>query len=298
MAVDTSPAAPTGAAAQPKTKPVVVDWTEMLSVMATAMSDFNCPFSQGLTGLLNHSEKLSNAYERIDHLETKMAEKDSAIYAMGNDITELNKKVSDQSDEIDDLRAEIDELKIGLASVTDKQTADDKMLLPERLDELDQYGRRSMIRVSGVPQLSENENTLDVVLSTIKDKLNIQLEKSDIDRTHRLGPFDKDADKPRNIVIKFSNYTARTLIYGQRKKLSKAGMYMNDHLTAIRSRLLYVARQYKKLGLLNQAWSSEGRILIKDKGDKTHVIVSLMQLVTFDPKGEFVIPDEPNYRGR
>ena len=36
----------------------------------------------------------------------------------------------------------------------------------------------------------------------------------------------------------------------------------------------------------------------KDNNDRTQAIVSIEDIIKFDPKGEFKIPDEPSYKGR
>ena len=192
-----------------------------------------------------------------------------------------------------DLRAELDEVKQNITLINEKQSEYDKHKLPERLDELDQYGRRNMIRLSGVPETGDSESTIDVVIETIKKNLNIELQKSDIDRTHRLGTYNSNATNPRSIVIKFSNYTSRSLIYGERRRLRDTKLFLNDHLTATRSRYLYIARLYKKSDLITNAWSAEGRILVRDKADKkTFAIVCLSDLTAFDPEGKVKIPPD------
>ena len=47
---------------------------------------------------------------------------------------------------------------------------------------------------------------------------------------------------------------------------------MNEDLTRARSRLLYQARQLKKAKKILDAWSVDGRILVKDKAEKIHLI--------------------------
>ena len=277
---------------QPKV-PAFINWNEMLAAMTEAMADLDNPFTQQFTNVLNHSEKLSNAYERLDSLENKVAEKDVIIHDMQNDIEALTKRVEAKEDEIIDLRAELDEVKNNITEINDKQTSFEKQRIPEKLDELDQYRWHSMIHLAGVPETSENESTVDVVIDVVKKNLGIELTKSDIDRTHRLGPMDNKHLTPRPIVIKFSNYTSRSLVYGERRKLMGSGLFMNDHLTATRSRWLYIARQYKKKKLITNAWSAEGRILVRDKDDKkTYVILNLSDLTAFDPTKSFKLPKD------
>lgn len=52
-------------------------------------------------------------------------------------------------------------------------------------DELNQYGRRNILRIFGIPEKND-EVTDDIVLKLAGD-LNVELTKYDIDRSHRVG---------------------------------------------------------------------------------------------------------------
>ena len=73
-------------------RPSGIDWNEMLDAMTVAMADLNSPFTTQFTNVLNHSEKLSVAYERLDHIETTLAIKEAMIHDMQTDISTLKKK--------------------------------------------------------------------------------------------------------------------------------------------------------------------------------------------------------------
>ena len=274
------------------TKPVQIDWTELLDVMTIAFNNVDSPFTKGLTQVIDRSEKLNLAHERLDQLETKIALNDATVHAITDELENLNKRLSDKDAEIDELKAEMEELKDGMSKVVDKQAVHDAQNVDIRLDELDQYGRRNMLRLSGVPEPNEIEDTKPMVIELFKEKLNVTLQPSDIDRTHRLGAFDKSRKFVRAIVVKFTNYDAREAVFSQRKRLFGSGLYLNDHLTTIRARLMYIARQYKKKNLLTNVWSAEGRVLIRDTKDKTHAIFTKEELAKFDPKGLCIIPDD------
>ena len=193
---------------------------------------------------------------------------------------------------MDEIRDELAELKSGLKTVSDKQTVYDDENVGSRLDELDQYGRRNMLRLSGVPESREDEPTLNVVTNLIKDKLGIEILRSDLDRVHRLGPYDKNAKTARSIVVKFTHYAPRAAIFASRKKFGDSGIFVNDHLTSIRARLMFVARLYKKKDLILNVWSSEGRILVRTKNNATIAITHPDDLLHFDPNGLLSIPDK------
>ena len=279
--------------------PVRVDWSEMLDAMTTAFKDLNSPFCKGLSQVIDTSEKLNHAHERLNQFKSKIAEQDHRIYEMSNELSALKTSVASKDDEIDELRADIDELKNGMKTINEKQEQYESENVSNRLDELDQYGRRNMLRLSGIAEPGENasENVTALVIDFFQSKLDVEVLRSDIDRTHRLGPYDNKAKNPRSIIVKFTNFSARNRVFSARRKLFKSGLYMNDHLTSTRARLMFIARQYKKKNLITNVWSSEGRVLVRNKADsQTYAISSLADLVKFDPKGEYTIPDEKKPR--
>ena len=267
-----------------------VNWLELLDVMAVAFNDTECSFTKGLTQVIDRSDKLNLAHERLNTLESKVAEQDQRIYALDNEIISLKKRIDSKDEIIDDIKVEMDEMKSKLKTVVDKQTSLDSENIPCRLDELDQYGRRNMLRLSGVAETNDDdENTQQLVIDIFKAKLKVDTQHSDIDRVHRLGALDKSAKNPRSIVVKFATYNARHAVYSARKKLYKTGLYLNDHLTTTRARLMFVARLYKKHNLVKNVWSSDGRVLVR-VDDTTHAITNESDLLRFDPANVVVIP--------
>ena len=148
-----------------------------------------------------------------------------------------------------------------------------------------------MLKILGIPesQVDEIENTTNIVIEMFKTKMGIDLPISTIDRSHRLGV--RNSSKPRTIIVKFSGYSPRNAIYINRKNLKNTGIFINEHLTLFRSKIMYVARQLKKANLISNAWSSDGRLLVKDKADKVHIVSCYADLAEFDPDHEVKFPD-------
>ena len=61
-----------------------------------------------------------------------------------------------------------------------------KKSLTSGVDELEQYSRRNCLLLHDV-QENENENIDDIVLKTMSEELDIEIEKNDQDTTHRTG---------------------------------------------------------------------------------------------------------------
>ena len=70
--------------------------------------------------------------------------------------------------------------------------------------------------IHGLPE-SKNENTDELVIVTIKVKMGKEIEKDEIDRSHRLGA-PKNNGKSRPIIKKFVRYNTRCRIFKNKKK--------------------------------------------------------------------------------
>ena len=166
------------------------------------------------------------------------------------------------------LRAENDQLKLKVKDLEQRMSN-----VELNNDAQEQYGRRNCLRISGIAE-STNENTDRIVLAIAED-LNVPLTQADIDRSHRVG---KPVRGGRQIIVKFATYRARQILFEVRKKLTElpkySNVFINEDLTARRSKLLYDARQVKRAKKLIAAYSSSGKVVVIDNANKHHVIDS------------------------
>ena len=147
--------------------------------------------------------------------------------------------------------------------------------LSNSLDAQEQYSRRNCLRLFGCPE-REGENTDDVILDIASDLLKVNLQKDDIERSHRVGAKRKKQDGstiPRGIIVKFRSYRKRQEILASRRHLKGKKMILVEDLTARNQELLKHARMHEKI---ESAWSMDGRIiaLLKGKNKVTKVIHS------------------------
>ena len=75
----------------------------------------------------------------------------------------------------------IQPLKQDIIQLEDKITETDM-----RTDDLEQYGRRHSLRISGIPE-SHKEQTDMLICEFLKNELNIEINMGNIDRSHRVG---------------------------------------------------------------------------------------------------------------
>ena len=78
-----------------------------------------------------------------------------------------------------------------------------------KVDELEQYDRRNSLRLSLNTKEEDAENTDEIVMNVAK-KLGVDIECSDISRSHRVG---RPGSKPRPILVKFVSYRMREKLY-------------------------------------------------------------------------------------
>ena len=173
--------------------------------------------------------------EKFDEYERDRTEKEKII-------SELQKNVNDMSATIESLKG--------------------------CLDRQEQYSRRNCLLIHGLPE-SKNENTDELVIDTIKEKMGEEIKKNEIDRSYRLGA-PKNNGKSRPIIIKFVRYNTRCRIFKNKKKLKAKSISATEILTKKRMEALNKAK--KDHGFEN-LWSSEGKILYKDISEGNEIIV-------------------------
>lgn len=139
--------------------------------------------------------------------------------------------------------------------------------LETALDNVEQYSRRNCLKISGVPE--STEGTTDDIVCNIARAIDVDLNINDIDRSHRLGKSPSSVEgreRPRDIIVKFMSYRVRAKFYKARvqtKSRGYKGVFINEHLTKARSKLLYEARRRVKSKQLKNAWSNDGAVMIK-----------------------------------
>ena len=153
----------------------------------------------------------------------------------------------------------------------------DLVELEDKVDKLEQYSRRTSIRISGINENPGGEN-IETIVKTIlvnmdvQDKINMQ----NIDRVHRIGQIKttNTSNRPRQIIVKFKDYSSKDTVMKNRKLLraTRPDVYISEDLTQMRSRLLYVARTIKRERKIQDCWSYDGRITIKDLNGKIRSI--------------------------
>lgn len=111
-----------------------------------------------------------------------------------------------------------------------------------KLDDLEQYGRRPMVRVSGIPE-TPNENTTEKIVTTLA-KADIPLQSEDIIISHRVGKWSNARDKPRQIIAKLRSVDLKFHLVKNAKNLRRhvetSSVAINEDLTKFLDKLRFI----------------------------------------------------------
>ena len=134
--------------------------------------------------------------------------------------TEVTEATNTLTSEIQSLRTENDNLRKDIDKLTErliKAESDN--------DALEQYTRKNSVRISGVSEDDNGENTDGIVLK-IAEELNVPMSPDDTDRSHHVGKVDNRSrtvpgasTRHRDIIVKFAIYNAKQRLYMERKDL-------------------------------------------------------------------------------
>lgn len=158
----------------------------------------------------------------------------------------------------------------------EKEIEDEKVktsTLESQLEELAQYSRRNCIVLHGLPlQTKETkEDTDQLVIDTIKNKMGIRFSKHDLDRSHRL-PTPKQP-----IIVKFLSHNLKSLVYNSKKKLKGSNLLVTEALTPKRRDCLSKLASLRKEKKILSYWTMDGKIFFT-KPDEPNKKIQLKNL--------------------
>ena len=130
------------------------------------------------------------------------------------------------------------------------------------IDQLEQYSRRTSVRISGVNE-SELGEDLTTVVTDMLANINPDMPRltmADLNRVHRVGqkkrqdPHTERPQHPRHILVQFKDYNGKLNIMrsGKRIRETMPHVYIHENLSQFLATLLYKARQAKRAHLSMQ----------------------------------------------
>ena len=100
------------------------------------------------------------------------------------------------------------------------------------MDWQEQYSRRNRLLIHGITE-GNQENTDGSALEIFREKLDIELTQTDIDRAYRIGKSDKRSSRPRPVIVKFIRYNDKKKMFSKKKQLKNSGMSITEGLTKL-----------------------------------------------------------------
>ena len=143
-----------------------------------------------------------------------------------------------------------------------------------KLNDLEQYGRRDCVEINGIPA-SRDENTNNIVMK-VGELIGVQVDEDDISISHRLpvsSNYKGDRSNP-SIIVKFVRRDLKEEFYSSRKDLKNFStedlgysttnnIYVNESLTEKNKELFRESLKAKKSLNYKFIWTSNGRIYLR-----------------------------------
>ena len=228
----------------------------------------------------NEKEEINSRFDQIECLLRELKEESSKRYVeidqKLNDVIESQKFLSKQ---YENFRNTIDNLindNVKMREQLDKlrqQVGEAEKKVKTALDEvnnLEQYGRRDMIEIGGIPRTSD-ESVEDIVVHLF-DKLQLRLTKTDIEAAHRISTRER-----ASIIVKFASRRTRDAAYSKRNLLKtvqthdfgiaterdSSKIYLNESLSRSNKALFSQALGFKKTHNVKFLWTRNGNIYMR-----------------------------------
>ena len=182
----------------------------------------------------------------------------------------INELINSNQSKIAELDEELAKLKSNLA-LKDKAIAgleDDNYRLSQEVDDLEQYTRRTNVRIYGVAEQTE-ENTDNLAIDFFKSELNVDVASNDISRSHRVGK--KSAAKPRPIIVRFTKHKTKVAVMSRRRMLKerKRPFNLQEDLTINRREILNYLNKDIEEGIVSKVWTVDGVVCFRPSCDSS-----------------------------
>ena len=218
---------------------------------------FNC--------LKNLEEKMNDIYLLPNNNKEMQIKGDKQLIDFTSSVElwiskfdELEKERKEKDELINSLQIEVFSLKVEVKN------------LEKKAEDQEQYSRRNCLLIHGLTE-TKTEDTDEMVLDIINNKLNIEISQISIYRGHRLGKRKGPGQKPRAIIVKFTRYKDRYHVFSKKKLLKGTGISVTESLTLKRMEHLKKAREQH--GFAN-VWTLDGKIMFKGNDGNPKVYYS------------------------
>lgn len=175
----------------------------------------------------------------------------------------FKERMQAQEEKIILLEKEVQDLKTQIVEIRDEK------------DNMEQFSRKNNIRIFGINETNK-ENTNELVINLIQNKLNITIDPGEIDMCYRVGT--NTEEKVRPILVKFKSNEVRNEIFYKKKTLKGTRITIREDLTKNRVKLVKIA--VEKFGAKN-VWTNGGKIIIHH-ANKKNIIRNIENILSLN----------------
>lgn len=179
----------------------------------------------------------------------------------------VDETVTELTDRLDYMVYENGEIKDRLDKVEDqlKEEKAKTRTAIEKSNFNEQYSRKNNVKIMGVTVLDdETETNLTAkVLSIIKEKINVDIEQSEILAIHRIP----SKLNPKPVLVKLKNNSVKTRLMKNRKTMKEQGHKLVDDVTKKNTELISRLLKHEKI---DSAWFFNGFIYGKTTDGKRY----------------------------
>lgn len=175
--------------------------------------------------------------------------------------SQLSQKFKTYDEKIIKLEEEIILLKNLNNEINETKTEDKQRIVEKKLDNVQQHIKNDNLRLIQIPE-ADDENVHEKVFNIFKNKMNVDINKSNIAAAYRVGK--KNENKPRHVVVVFNDNSTKMRVYNKKKSLKGTKIVIKEDLTV--SRVKTVREASEKYGFKN-VWTVNGHIFARtDQG--------------------------------
>jgi hypothetical protein len=224
------------------------------------------------------SERFSKLEERFGKYDENIKEIEHSLNSCHEHVTDVEKKMVDieealKNQSVQSVQSDLDGLK---KVVVETQ---------RQLNDLEQYGRRSNIRIFGM-EIQENENCIDKVVSFVRESLSLNISSSDVENAHPLSSTTRTGytatrtgltpSKPA-VIVRFRNRAIKDEILLRRKTLKGSGISISEDLTKLNINLM---NRLRKEDRVDTTWSINGKVYFRVKDNTRKFQIKLFETLS------------------
>ena len=160
----------------------------------------------------------------------------------------------------------------------------------DKVDSLEQYGRRNNLKIVGVPY-KEEENTNKIAMEVCK-LIDVDITQDQISTSYRLQTKKRANENITSppIIVRFISRDVRNKVFSNRKLIRSADMkkffingtenlYVNENLTKFRKKLFWSAKQKAKSNRFRLYWTANGNVFARRSEKSTPILILGMRMI-------------------